>query len=250
VIDLHTHVLPGLDDGAETIEESRAIARAAAADGVAAIAATPHVRADYPTTAAAMESALATVRADFAREGVPVEVLPGGEVALDMLDRLDGEALRRFTLAQSGVYLLVEFPYYGWPLALEHQLFTLKSAGLTPVLAHPERNRDVQSAPDRIVELARLGTAVQITAGSLDGRLGRSSRATAIRLLELGLVDVLASDAHAPAIREAGVRAAVEVLGDHALARQLTEEAPRAIVDGEPLPVRRTYRRRRRRFFV
>jgi protein-tyrosine phosphatase len=250
VIDLHSHILPRLDDGARAIEESRALARLAAAEGVTAIAATPHVRTDYPTRVEQMERRVAEVRRDFAEQGIPVDVLHGGEIALDMLSRLDADERRRFTLAQSGVYLLLEFPYRGWPLGLERRVFELTAAGIKPLLAHPERNREVQAEPERLAEVVRAGSLVQITAASLDGRIGRSSRDAAQRLLELGLVHVLASDAHTPEIREAGLAAAVETLGDEHLARYLTEEAPAAIVAGEQVPDPPRVARRRKRFIV
>jgi protein-tyrosine phosphatase len=248
MIDLHAHLLPGIDDGAQTLDESRAIARAAAAEGVDAIAATPHVRSDFPTTVEEMERGVAELRADFEREGIPVQVLHGGEIDLEALRSLEPETVQRFTLAQTGVYLLLEFPYSGWPLGLDREIFSLRAAGFTPLLAHPERNREVQAAPERLEELVRLGASVQITAASLEGRLGKSSREASFRLLELGLVDVLASDLHTPAVREARLGAAVETLKDAALARHLTEDAPRAIVAGEELPERPPYQRKRRLF--
>ena len=241
MIDLHAHILPSLDDGAETLEESRVIARAAAAEGVEAIAATPHVRSDFPTTVEQMEAGVAELRADFDRERIPVQVLHGGEIDLEALRSL----VRRFTLTQTVSKL--EFPYSGWPLGLDREIFSLRAAGLTPLLAHPERNREVQAAPERLEELIRLGASVHVTAASLEGRMGKSSRAASFRLLELGLVDVLASDLHTPAIREAGLGAAVAALNDPGLARHLTEDAPRAIVAGEELPERPPYRRRKRR---
>jgi len=247
MIDLHAHLLPGIDDGAQTLEESRAIARAAVADGVDAIAATPHVRSDFPTTVEQMERGVVELRADFDREGIPVQVLHGGEIDLEVLRTLAAETMRLFTLAQTGVYLLIEFPYSGWPLGLDQEIFSLRAAGMSPILAHPERNREVQAAPERLEALVRLGASVQITAASLEGRLGKSSREASFRLLELGLVDVLASDLHTPAVREARLGAAVEALEDAGLARHLTEDAPRAIVAGEDLPERPVYRRRRRR---
>ena len=245
MIDLHAHLLPGLDDGAQTLDESREIARAAVADGVDAIAATPHVRSDFPTTVEQMEAGVSELRADFDREGIPVHVLHGGEIDLEVLRTLAVETVRRFTLAQTGVYLLIEFPYSGWPLGLDREIFSLRTAGLTPLLAHPERNREVQAAPARLEELVRLGARVQVTAASVEGRMGKSSREASFRLLELGLVDVLASDLHTPAIREARLGAAVGALKDVGLARYLTEDAPRAIVAGEELPERPAYRRRR-----
>ena len=252
MIDLHCHLLPGLDDGPATIAESREIARRAVAEGVTAIAATPHVREDYPTGVDAMESAVSAVRDDFAASAINVEVLHGAEVALELVAHLSQEELTRFTLAQTGRYLLVEFPYRGWPLGLEQALFRLRLSGLTPVLAHPERNDEVEREPTRLEPAVRAGALVQLTAASLDGRFGRAAQATAERLLELRLAHVLASDAHAPSLRGGGVSAAVDAIGDGDLARYLTEEAPAAIVAGERVrepPPRQASARRRFRIF-
>ena len=246
MIDLHSHILPGLDDGARTVEDSRELALRAAADGVTAIAATPHVRDDYPTGPAEMERSVARLREDFVEQRIEVEVLHGGEVDLGMLSTLGDDDLRRFTIAQSGRYLLLEFPYSGWPAGLEETVYGLGLRGLAPVLAHPERNRQVQGDPGRLAEAVRVGALVQLTAASVDGRLGRSSQKAAERLLELGLAHLLASDAHTPAIREAGLADAAEAIGDDALARFLTAEAPAAIVAGEPLPEPPRKARRRR----
>jgi len=244
VIDLHSHILPGLDDGVRTVEDALALARAAAAEGVEAIVATPHVRADYPTTAAQMEDGVAGLTAALDEAGVPLRVLPGGELDLEWLSRLDSEELRRFTLAGSGLYVLLEFPYDGWPLGLLPTIARLRAAGITPLLAHPERNSSVQERPERLEEAIGAGALAQVTSASIEGRLGRRARAAAGRLLELGLVDVIASDSHGAEVRSFGLRAAAESLRDAELARYLTVEAPAAIVAGRPLePGRRLLRR-------
>jgi len=248
VIDLHSHILPGLDDGVATVEEARQLAKRAAAEGVTAIAATPHVRDDYPTTAEQMEDGVATLRDDFRAAGIGVDVLHGGELALEEVTRLEQDELRRFSLAQSNRYLLLEFPYTGWPLMLESVLAKVQTAGLIPILAHPERNREVQERPERLEAIVAGGTLVQVTAASLDGRLGKSSQRTARTLLEHGAVHLLASDAHGPSIREAGLAAAAAALRDEALARHLTTDAPAAIVAGDPLPRRPLPQRRRPSF--
>jgi protein-tyrosine phosphatase len=250
MIDLHSHILPGLDDGSRTVEDARALARRAAADGVTAIAATPHVRSDYPTRPEEMERGVSRLREDFLNEGIDVEVLPGGEIDLGMLASFDDDGLHRFTLAQSGRYLLLEFPYTGWPAGLEETVYGLGLRGILPVLAHPERNRAVQSNPGRLTEAVRMGALVQVTAASLDGRVGRSSQKAANKLLELGLAHVLASDAHTPEVREAGLAAAAEAVGDDGLARFLTVEAPSAIVAGEPVPEPPRKARRRRWYLL
>jgi len=245
VIDLHSHVLPALDDGAADLDEAVAICEAAAADGIEVLAATPHVRHDYPTTAEEMESALAAVREAV---GNTVRLVPGGELDLAELDR-PLEELRRFALAGNPRYLLVETPYYGWPLELGVKLFRLRSAGITPVLAHLERNPDVQAAPELLDPIVAGGALVQLTAASVDGRVGRRARACSVELLERGLAHLIASDAHAPEIRAIGMAAAAEELADDELARWLTVDVPRAILDGSALPPRPGKSRSRRRWF-
>jgi protein-tyrosine phosphatase len=247
MIDLHCHILPGLDDGARTIEESRDMARVAAREGVTAIAATPHVGHDFPTTAEQMERGVAELNRDFARERIGVTVLHGGEIDLEQLSTLTAEEIERFSLAQTGRYVLVEIPLIGWPLYLNRRIFELRSARLTPLLAHPERNREVQRNPSVLAAAASAGALFQVTAASLDGRLGRRLKQACERLLELELVHVLATDAHAPTTRAAGLSSAVSALRDDGLARYLTEEVPAAIVAGESVPRRAVGKRPRRR---
>jgi len=235
-----------VDDGPATIEESLEIARRAAADGVRVIAATPHVRDDYPTEAATMERLVGELRAAIHEEGIPVDVRPGGEIAIDWLDRLSDEDLSRFGLGGSPRYVLLEFPYAGWPLSLHEWVFRLVTREITPVIAHPERNADVQHDPDELRPLVDAGALVQVTAASLDGRIGRSSREAAFTLIDRGLAHLLASDAHTPDVREAGLLGAVEEVGDAALARWLTLEVPMAIVTDAPVPRRPETRKRRR----
>lgn len=223
------------------------MARAAVADGISVLAATPHVRADYPTSPGQMEVLVAELREALAAESVPLEVLPGGEIALDRLPELEDDELRRLGLGGNPALLLLEFPYYGWPLGLEELLFGLRVRGFRSVLGHPERNAEVQARPERLSAVVAAGAVVQLTASSVDGRLGRSSRDTAFRLLELGLAHLIASDAHAPAIRQIGMAAAAEAVGGGELARWLTFDVPRALLDGEALPERPEAARRRAR---
>lgn len=235
MLDLHSHILPGLDDGARTLEEALAIARAAAADGIVAIAGTPHVRDDYPTTAAAMLAAAASLRAALESERIELTLLTGGELALDRAAALDGDELRSFGLGGSR-YLLLETPYSGWPLDLPTRVFELQAAGFAPILAHPERNPAATAA--LLEPLVAAGLLVQVTAASLDGRLGRGVRAAGLDLVERGLAHLIASDAHAPAVRGVGMSAAAAAVGGGELARWLTVDVPQAIVAGEALPPR------------
>jgi protein-tyrosine phosphatase len=238
VIDLHTHILPGIDDGAQTLEDALDMARAFVADGVTTVAAAPHVRDDYPTSADAMLRAVDALREALDEEGIPLTLLPGAEIAVDRIERLGARELSRLTLAGSGRYVLVETPYYGWPVEVAEQLLRLRMAGFIPVLAHPERNPEVQRTPSLLAPLVQGGTLVQVTTASLDGRLGTRSRETAFQLVASGSAHLVASDAHTPDIRAAGMRSAAEAIADEALAQWLTEEVPRALVEGRGVPAR------------
>lgn len=247
LVDLHSHVLPGLDDGAETIEESIEIARAAERDGIRVLAATPHVREDYPTQAATMLSLVDEVQARLDAEGVAVDLRPGGEIAFGILLDRGLDELRQFCLAGNPQYLLIEAPYVGWPLGIAETFFRLRLAGVTPVLAHPERNPHVQDDPERLRSLVDSGALVQLTASSLDGRAGKGAARAARRLLEAQLVHLVASDAHRPGVRAVGMTAALDAVADAELADWLGRAVPAAIADARQLPERPAARSRRGR---
>ena len=238
VIDLHVHILPGLDDGPRWLDESLELARAAVADGTHTLAATPHVRSDWPTAPEEMEHAVESLRAQLAAAEIPLTLLTGGEIAFDALPELDEATLKRFGLGGNPRWLLLETPYSGWPLGLDDAIAELASHGFAVVLAHPERNGDIAARPERLRPLVDAGMLVQLTAASLDGRAGPHARRTAFRLLDLELAHVVATDAHAPAIRETGIEGARRALDDDALFDWLTEQVPAAVVAGEPIPAR------------
>jgi protein-tyrosine phosphatase len=243
VVDLHTHVLPGLDDGARHLEEAVAIVRAMAEDGTRIVAATPHVRDDYPTTPDQMEAALRLLRAAVDAAGVEIELRGGGEIAISALDDLDAATLARFGLGGNPQLILLEMPYYGWPLSLSHQCERLLQSGIVPVLAHPERHPAVTDHTRELAQLIRSGVIVQLTAAAVDGRLGRSAASCTRLLLDLELAHMISSDAHSPGLREAGLSAAAaEVGGD--LGHWLTSAVPAALLAGAPLPPRPDAKRR------
>ncbi len=247
MIDLHSHILPGIDDGARDLEQSVAIVRSMADDGVRAVAATPHVRDDWPdVTPDAIEAGVARVREAVAAAGIPVDVLPGAEIAIDALPRLDRSDLERLALGGSAGLLLIETPYYGWPLSFADVVQRLGADGFRVVVAHPERNADVQERPALLEPVVKAGAVVQLTAASVDGRLGRRPAASAAELLDLSLAHLIASDAHAPEVRGAGLSAAAAAVGPE-LGRWLTVGVPGALLSGEPLPPRPYAPTRRRR---
>jgi protein-tyrosine phosphatase len=237
VVDLHSHVLPGLDDGARHLEEAVEIVRAMAEDGTRIVAATPHVRDDYPTTPDQMEAALRLLQAAVDNAGIDIDLRGGGEIAISALDDLDPAALARFGLGGNPQLLLLEMPYYGWPLSLSHQCDRLLQSGIVPVLAHPERNTAVMTHTSELAKLVRSGLVVQLTAAAVDGRLGRAAASCTRLLLDQELAHMIASDAHSPGLREAGLSAAAAKVGGD-LGHWLTSAVPAALLAGAPLPPR------------
>jgi len=249
VVDLHSHILPHLDDGSRSFEESIEIARAAVSDGTTVMAATPHVRDDFPTAVGTMERLVGVLNETLRDKEIDLRILTGAEIAIQNLQALDDDELRRFGLGGNPRYLLVEFPYLGWPLSLESEIWNLKRRGITPVIAHPERNPQVQDTPTRVGSLVAAGALVQITAASVDGRLGRRSRKTAHELVVAGHAHLIASDAHWPGLRRVGTSTAAATLHDPELAHWLTHDVPAAIVQDLPIPERPRLKRARRRMF-
>jgi protein-tyrosine phosphatase len=243
MIDLHSHVLPGLDDGCADLAESVELARSLAATGVKVLAATPHVRTDFPTSPLQMQAALDSVRDAVEAAGIEIAIVPGGELAFEQLDLLDLETLHAFSLGGSSRFVLVEFPHLLVPPQFADTIQSLHQAGLTPVIAHPERNPAVQSAPQRLAGLVDAGALIQITAGSLTGAFGRDASFASRNLVESGLAHVLASDAHHPGTRPT-IADALQHL-PRASGTWLTHDAPGAILAGErPAPPPPYLRRR------
>jgi len=254
LIDIHTHVLPGVDDGVATEEESVEFCRVALEDGVETVVATPHCREGfYVVSRDEVAERVASLRRRLATERLELEVLPGAEVhiAPELADRVrDGRAP---TLGANGRTLLLELSLSQYPVGLGNVMFQLRLAGIVPVMAHPERIRYFQDDVRRYEEVVRLGGFGQITTGSILGVFGQEAREFSEELLRKGLVHVIASDAHnvrgrPPRLREA-VGAAAKLVGER-LAEQMVTSAPRALLDGrEPeLPEAERPAARRRSF--
>lgn len=236
MIDLHTHIIPAVDDGLRNDEEVLAFARMATQDGTRTVVATPHCsESSWFNDRKAVLAGVERLRALLQSEGIPLRVEPGAEVRLcpELVDRVrDGRAP---TLGDNGKTLLLELSLSQHPVGLEQLVFQLKLAGIEIVFAHPERIRYFREDLRRYEEVVRLGAYGQITAGSILGSFGGSVREFSDELLRKGLVHVLASDAHdldsrPPRLSEAR-RAVAASLGE-ARAGAMCEEAPRALLEG------------------
>jgi protein-tyrosine phosphatase len=238
VIDLHIHLLPGIDDGPADAEGTVELARACVADGVQAVAATPHVNEKYPTTPERIRLGVEEARSAIKAAGIPLKVYGGAEVAIDQLDRLSDEDLRGLTLGPTQGFILLETPYAAWPMEIERQVGRLATLDIRVILAHPERSAGVQASGgiEKLELVVSRGVYTQVTAGSLSGRFGKTAKNTANELLERGLVHVISSDSHNVDRRPPRMGEAAMEVGDEALAKWLTTDAPLAIVRGERLP--------------
>ena len=239
MIDLHAHVLPGIDDGPGTDSEAVDLARVAVAAGTRVMVATPHVSRRYRAAVDALPGAVAALERELERSGVPLELRAGAEIALDSLGDLDDDTLGRLTLG-GGPWLLLEAPLRG-QADVSRAVASVRARGPRVVLAHAERCEALRRDPSLLRRLVREGALVSITADSLAGRFGETARRFGLLLLRERLVHNVASDAHHAHLRPprgaAGRQAAEREQRDlGALWTWLTEEVPRAVLDGDAVP--------------
>jgi len=236
MIDLHTHILPGVDDGVKTVEDAIEFARVAAGDGVRTIVATPHYRDGFYINARPeVLAGVAALNARLAAENVPIQVLPGAEVhvSADIIERVkSGHAP---TLADNGRTVLFELSMSQYPVDLENLVFRMRLAGLQVLFAHPERIRYFQDDVSRYEAVIRLGAYGQITTGSITGTFGDDVMEFSRELARKRLVHVVASDAHNTRGRPPVLSTSIERLGSwmgESFARRMVDEIPRAFLDG------------------
>lgn len=254
MVDLHCHILPGLDDGPQSMDESMAMAESAIADGITHVVATPHANSQF-----AFDFAQVRKLRD------ELQKLVGGRLALATgcdfhMDPENLAALKedapRFCLNQRD-YLLVEFNEISIPPAMNTTLHELQLAGLRPVITHPERNAILRTQPERLAKWVRLGCYAQVTGGSLTGAFGTGAQDDAFFWIGMGLIHFVSSDAHNTRNRPLKLQPAYDVVREkfgEEKARALFVENPLAAIEGRSLPhvpevPDETARPRRKRFF-
>jgi protein-tyrosine phosphatase len=252
MVDLHCHILFGLDDGPKNIEDSLAMAEDAIADGITHVVATPHCSSQF-----LFDFANVQARRDALAEKLQgrLKLATGCDFHLNHENLL---AIRKhpapFCINQKD-YLLVEFNEFSIPPAMDQTLHELQLAGLRPIITHPERNPILRSHPERLLQWVRLGCFAQITAGSLSGVFGPGAKEDAWSWMTRGLIHFVSSDAHNTARRPLKLKFAYD-----SIAQQLSEETARALLienplaalNGDPLPylpeIEEPEPRKRRRF--
>jgi len=240
VIDIHCHILPGVDDGAADTAESLEMARMAASDGIQTLVASPHsLNGVYENNVEQIRNNVAQLQGEINREGLPLTLCTGSDahICAGMMAQVrDGRAA---TINDTGVYLLVEFPSQSTPPGFRDELFELRLNGITPIITHPERHPVLRNDPELIMELSNAGCLHQVTALSVTGGFGRDAMESAHYLIRCRLAHFIATDAHSPdnrpPILSQAVEVAAKILGNTAEAEAMVLERPQAVLEGKPI---------------
>ena len=239
MIDIHHHLLWGMDDGAPNLETSVAMAKLAVADGITHIVCSPHANGRYAHQPEQITEKTNELHAALHRDHIALTLGRGCDFHLSYENIVDAKAdPTRYSINGLG-YLLVEIPDYGLPRGLTDIFYQLQLAGLTPILTHPERNPTLQADRSRLAGWLKGGVLVQVTAGSVTGRMGKHAESMAHDLLAKRWVHFLATDAHntssrAPKMREAFELVAKKYSSDYA--HLLCISNPLAAFQGKPMP--------------
>jgi protein-tyrosine phosphatase len=212
MIDIHCHILPGLDDGARDLEESLHMASLAASEGITEIIATPHhANGAYDNDPSTITIEVEKLNSVLQERNIPLAVLPGQEIRLYQ-DIIDGVQRRECIALNQGQYILIELPSSYVPKNTANLIYELQVEGLRPIIAHPERNREIADDPDILFSLVQQGALSQVTAHSINGHFGAKVKKLSMDLCRRNLAHFVASDAHQPKVRPFGLREAMDVL--------------------------------------
>lgn len=238
MIDLHNHLLPGIDDGAPDLETALQLARLAVQDGITHLVCTPHIHPGrYDNTPASIAAARAQLVAGLQEAGIPLQVAAAAEVrfGMELMLGIEQNAIPFLGEWQGKQVLLLELPHSEVPFGAERLTEWLLQHNIMPMIAHPERNKGVMRCPRKLKPFLEQGCLLQVTASAVSGHFGEPARLIAHALLEYGLVSILASDAHnvqhrPPALAE-GMEYAARIVGD-IQAERLVIDTPWKIARG------------------
>jgi len=236
MVDIHCHLLPGIDDGSKSWESTEEMCRIAAADGIRHIVCSPHANDNYKYDRATFEELLCDLRE---RIGDTLRFSLGCDFHISFENIQAAMADPDKFLIAGTDYLLVEFSDYAISPGIGDALLRFKAMGITPIITHPERNMVMVKRPDQVVRFAQHGCIIQITANSLTGHWGDGARKFCKWLLDHKAVHVIATDAHDTKFRPPVLSAARDYVAEHydeKLARALVEDNPQAIVSGQMVP--------------
>ena len=234
MIDIHCHILPGIDDGAKDLNDSFEMARQAQSQGITRIVASPHHKnGSFDNNFQDILTEVNLLNKELKREGIDIEILPGQEVRIygEMEEDLDVDLL---TVNNSGVYMLIEFPSSHLPRYANKLLFDLQLKGIVPIIVHPERNREIMEDPSKLYRLIKEGSLSQVTASSVTGRMGKKIKKFSLDLLSHNLAHFIASDSHNTTTRPFDLREAYETVEKElgTSMRYQVQENPEEMVQG------------------
>lgn len=236
MVDIHCHILPEIDDGAVSLEEAAAMARTAADDGIDTIVATPHMfDGVYPPPDSEIIQEKINKVLDACNRCI--NIVPGGEVrySYEIFQETEGKRIR----LNGTSYMLLEFPYHSVPPNIENSIFQILNAGITPVIAHPERNRRIQEHPLILADLIERGAYAQLDAGSLNRSFGNDAYELAVRIIRSGLGHFIATDAHHRERRRPILSDAVKIaseIGGEEYAQAMVNDNPDALIHDKMIP--------------
>lgn len=226
MIDLHSHLLPGIDDGAPDLATALALAKIAVKDGITHMVCTPHIHPGrYDNTPETIAQALAELQQGLIEQQINLVINAAAEVrfGMELMVAVKQNAIPFLGEWQTQPVLLLEFPHGEIPFAAERLTAWLLQQGIKPMIAHPERNKGLLRAPEKLKPFLEQGCLLQVTAGAVAGRFGEAAQELARKLLKEGMVTVLASDAHnieyRPPILSEGRDAAAALIGEPAAQR-------------------------------
>jgi len=239
MIDIHHHLLPGLDDGPKEMETSIAMAKMAAADGITHVVATPHANNRYKFNPVEIAQRLSALRATLAGEGVDLTLGSGCDFHLSYENIQDAHRHPEKYSINGKNYLLVELPDFTIAKQMDEAFYELRMTSLEPILTHPERNPVLQKDSARLEEWLRQGILVQVTTSSVLGQMGPVAERMAHRMLANRWVHFLATDAHNVKGRPPKMRAAYDLVAKkygQPYAERICVENPLAVFEGRPMP--------------
>ncbi|KGX90987.1 tyrosine-protein phosphatase [Pontibacillus marinus] len=213
MIDIHCHILPGVDDGAQNAEDSLNMAKAAADEGIETIIATPHHQnGTYINTSKEIRDGVRYLNDLLQASEIPVTILPGQETRIngDMIEQLEQGQL--LPLNETSGYIFVELPHDHVPRYTSQLLFDIQVSGYQAIIVHPERNRELMQNPDQLYKFVKDGALTQVTAASVCGKFGKKIQKFTSQLIESNLTHFIASDAHNTTNRGFHLREAYDVI--------------------------------------
>jgi len=236
--DLHCHLLPGIDDGPDTLDEALEMARLAVAEGVRKAIVTPHLHVGrWDNDRASIEAAAGAYRRALNTAGIALQIGFAAEVRCDydIIPYIEAERVPFLGSFEGERVMLLEFPHGHVPVGGEKLVAWLRGRGIRPMIAHPERNKDIMHDPAKLKPYVDAGCLMQLTADAVAGGFGPICQSRALELLERGWVTIIASDAHDTKVRpprlKPGAARAAQLIGEQA-ALDLVETTPRRIVEG------------------